>query len=673
MEEAIFDDVQGTFVGIDLGTSNSVVSFFNNGKVEQVKFKGKKTIPSVLYFESKDKVIVGVNALKKGMLNPLKMLKEFKRDLGTKTKYTLSFSEVTEVDEPSVWIIDTNIFIEEPRILSAFSKSEKIIIPNKVLDELSFRAKDPSNKDAADLALAEIQKFKSDLRLEFKADNLSLLSEGYEQDKNSQNDNRILSVAKESTQNANGEDVYLLTNDNALQVKAQTENIDNINLKQFQIIKSNNEQQQTIVDLKVSPKDATRHLLRHIRQESNKIIGEDVQKAVITVPATFDQTQIGQVKEAGEEAGFDEIKIQKEPVAVGFAYAMEEDKDKTILVYDFGGGTFDATLLNISNGVITIEATDGDDKLGGKDVTTKVIELIYDKIEDQCGLNMFDLSDSELSKGSYKSNEHAIWIAAEKAKIELSDCETTNIDIANLVSKDGSEESATNFNLKMELSKKEFEDEIAEIKKQSLDIIKNMISTKNIDIKSIDSIVMAGGTSSIPSIRDSIEDTFGIAPQKTIDTSIVISQGAVFEAIRHWSESDTIQEKIIYNDNSLNDFGVGIKGLTFDELIPSGSNLPISEHREYTTEHDNQETISIKIFQRKTTYPNAKKTHDKGVEFIDEIKIDGIPQCKVGEISIDVIFELTKDDTLEVSVKLLDKNKIEIHSDTKAISKVSNG
>ena len=678
MEEAIFDDVDGTFIGIDLGTSNSVVTFFKDGHFEQVEFKGKKIIPSALYFESKNKVVYGEKALKKGVVNPGRLIKEFKRDLGDKNvKYTITFDENDDVvvdnsiTEQKIYVIDTNIFIEEPSILDQFSENDLIKLPMKVIDELGYREEQEETEVSAKMAIESIEKLKDSKSISFEESHLELLPEDLEKDsKNSMNDNKILSIA--TFFNEKEKNVILLTNDKGLILKADnvTPKIETLSLEQFQDEKDSEED--TISDsgnsITITPKEASIKLLMHIREECQKYISEDVQNAVITVPATFNQAKIGQVKEAGEAAGFDEVKIQKEPVAVGFAYAFDDSEDKTILVYDFGGGTFDISLLKIADGKIEIEATDGDPKLGGKDVTRKVVELIYDNFQDKHEIDMFNESDSGLSKKDFTSNKNAISNVAEDAKIALSDYVETEIFIPNLLLPDGS-----SVNLQFKLSRSEFEKEISEIRKNSLDIVKHLMEEKELKAGDIDEFVMAGGTSSIPSIRDSIKDSFGIEPKKSIDTSVVISQGAAIEAMRSWSESDTIQKKIIYNDNSLLDFGVGVKDHTFDLLIPSGTDLPFSETREYTTEKDDQESIIIRAFQRKTTYSDVNRTYDKGIDFIDEIIIDGIPKSKVNELTIKVTFELTKDDTLEISVEIFDKENSLLSDKNLKISRASNG
>jgi len=678
MEEAIFDDVDGTFIGIDLGTSNSVVTFFKNGNFEQVKFKGNKIIPSALYFENKNKVVFGDRALKKGRVHPDRLIKEFKRDLGDKNiKYTIAFSEDDNAVEENnnisgkMYVVDTNIFIDEPDILEQFNSEDFIKLPIKVIDELSYREEQEETEVSAKMAIESIEEFKNSEKISFEDSRLELLSDDLEKDsKNSINDNKVLSIAKFFSEKES--DVVLLTNDKGLSLKAENETpkIKTLTLDEFHNIKASGEKSENdnSNSITITPKEASMRLLMYIREECQKYIGEEVKNAVITVPATFNQAKIGQVKEAGEAAGFDEVKIQKEPVAVGFAYALQEDKERTILVYDFGGGTFDVSLLKISNGKIEVEATDGDPELGGKDVTKKVMNLIYDKLLDEHEIDMFDQEASGLSITDFTSNNSAIWLAADDAKIALSDYEETEISLAKLLKQDG-----TTVNIQFTISRNEFEKEISEIRKASLDIVKHLMEEKSIDRDGIDEIVMAGGTSSIPSIRDSIKDSFGIEPKKSIDTSVVISQGATIEAIRNWSKSDTIQKKITYNDNALLDFGIGIKGHTFDLLIPAGTSLPFSETREYTTEKDDQESISIRAFQRKTTYSDVKKTYDKGIDFIDEINIDGIPLSKVNELSIKVTFELTKDDTLEIGVEIFDKENVLQHNDNLKISRASNG
>ena len=664
-QEAIFEDVEGTFIGIDLGTSNSVVTYFKDNKFEQVKFGRNKILPSVIFYEAPNKKIFGEKALKKGVVYPESLIREFKRDLGTKIKYNLTFKNENE-DKEMIFVIDTNVFINSPLILSIFSENDEVKLPNTVISELSNQEQNNEDiKEAASIALEEIQKYINEPFVELEESHLELLSSDLtENSRNDNNDNRILSIAKFHKENSDKE-VFLITNDNGLRLKAEGEGIAVFNettLKQLIEDKTND-------SFKVTPKTATKELLGYIKDVAESEVGI-IQKALITVPANFNPSQISLVKEAGEEAGFDEIAIQKEPVAVGLAYALDEKDDKLIMVYDFGGGTFDVSFLEIKDGKISVLGTDGDPKLGGKDVTQKIIEIIYVRLDEDYDLDMFDESQSGLSSKTYKELAVKIKAEAERVKVALSEYEEEEINLPNLYK--ANEEFDKDINLSFKLSRKDFEVEIAEIRKKSLDVVKKLMSDLDITPQDIDEIIMAGGTSSIPSIRESLKDTLGKEPTTKIDTSVVISYGACVEALRKWSDSETIQEKIIIIDNALHDFGVEIKDYKFDTLIPNGSELPIQVTKEYTTQKDNQENIVIKVFQRKATYQNVTKTYEDGIEMVDEIKISGIPPRAIGDITISVTFELTKDDALEVSVEVKEKDGSIIENKNIKVSKASN-
>jgi len=653
-EEAIFEEVEGVYVGIDFGTSNSVVTYFKDNKFQQVKFKNKKIVPTALFYRGKNNIVFGERALKRGVTNPEFLIREFKRDIGTKKKYSITFKDSTSNtnEDSNIYVIDTNIFINEPLILDNFSKSNSIKLANSVISELSNLANKDDVKVNAEMALEHIEKMKYELNISFEESHLDLLPEDLTvHSSNDDNDNRILSIAKFFSNNKDSDKkVVLLTNDNGLKLKAESNDVSVMNFSEFHSYKTNLENKVSSETITITPKEASRKFLQFLKEESEKSIKEDITKAVITVPANFNPTQIALIKEAGEEAGFEEVAIQKEPVAVGFAYALEESsEDKTILVYDFGGGTFDASFLKVSAKKIEIIETDGDNQLGGKDITDKIKEFIFDKILDDVDLDMLDQVDSGLSIIDFNKNLEIIKNKAEDIKIELSEFEKVDVEIPNLINSNG-----TSFNLSFEFTRKEFETEISDIRKRTVDIITNLINNSGIDIAAIDEIVMAGGSSSIPSIRESLKDTFMKEPKKSIDTSIVISQGAVIEAIRRW---DYTIQPLISNPLALKDFGIGIKDLKFDVLIPKTTPLPFSETKEYPTEKDNQEVITIKTFQlNPSLYPDAKKTYDNGIEFVDEIKIEGIPPSKVGELVIKVTFELTKDACLEIDVEILDSN-----------------
>jgi len=657
----------GTYLGIDLGTSNTVVSFFKSGKFEQVKFKRKNIIPSALYYENKDKVIFGDIALKKGSNDPSHLITAFKRDMGSNNKYTLSF-ENDENKTCNHYIIDTNIFIKEPGILNSFSLDDKIHLSLTVQSELSHRKKQKETSVAAEIALDSINNISDQENIVFEESNRDLLPEDLTANSpNDDNDNRILSVAVKVKNEDLNQQIKLITNDNGLILKAKAIKVDCLTLEDFRTSRNisvdNNLQ---ITQLIVTPQKASELFLKYIKSESETFIKGDINSAVITVPANFNQSQVELTKKAGLNAGFKDIRIMKEPIAAGMAYALDREDNKKILVYDFGGGTFDATFLEVGSNKLSVLGVHGDSKLGGEDITKIIEELIYDELEDTVELSMFDFEESELDKESFVKNKFAIKKIAEDAKLTLSEYEDTTIEIPSLINKNNEL-----INLNMELTRAQFDDAIIDIRKRSLDIVKELISTSGFTAKDVDMIVMAGGSSNIPSIYSSIEDTFGFSPLINKDTALVISEGAVIEAIQLWDISNAVQERISYNDKALFDFGIGMKSNKFDVLVPIHHLLPYRVEKNYTTEKNNQESLLIRAFQRREGYEKSIKTHDKGLEFVDELVVYNLPPSAVGEFKIKVTFELTKDDTLNMSVLIYDKDNNEIDSNNVKIKKAS--
>jgi len=659
---------EGTYLGIDLGTSNTVVSFFKNGRFEQVKFKTKNIIPSALYFKNQNEIEFGDRAIRRGQSNPAHLITAFKRDLGSDKKYTLSFeNEKNEVFNH--YIIDTNIFIQDPNILSSFSPNDKIHLSLTVQSELGYRKEQEETKIAAEIALEKISNATTQENVVFEESNRDLLPEDFiANSPNDDNDNRVLSVAvKVKNENLN-QKVKLITNDKGLITKAKMIKIDCLTLEEFRTSKNinDNSESNNMIQLVITPQEASTLLLKYIKNESEIFIKREVKNAVITVPANFNQSQVELTKEAGLNAGFEKIRIMKEPIAAGMAYALDREDNKKILVYDFGGGTFDATLLEVGSNTLSVLGVHGDSKLGGEDITKIIEELIYDELEDTYELSMFDIEESELDKESFEKNRFAIKKVAEETKITLSEFENIAISIPNLIGKD---DKLINFN--MDLSRATFDDEIIDVRKKSLDIVKELISTSGFIANDIDMIVMAGGTSNIPSIYKSIEDTFGIVPLINKDTALVISEGAVIEAIQLWDASNLVQEQILYNDKALFDFGIGIMNHNFDVLVPIHTELPFRVEKIYITEKDNQESLLIRAFQRREGYDNSTRTVDKGIEYVDELVIYNLPPSNVGEFKIKVTFELTKDDTLDMSVLITDKDNNEIDSNDVKIKKAS--
>ncbi|MEA1973120.1 MAG: Hsp70 family protein, partial [Candidatus Cloacimonadota bacterium] len=405
-----------------------------------------------------------------------------------------------------------------------------------------------------------------------------------------------------------------------------------------------------IDSIEVSGENACTRFLEFIRSESEKKIGlGSISNAVITVPANFNNAEIEAIKRAGEKAGFVNISIVKEPTAAAIAYGFDVEENKKILVYDFGGGTFDVSIIESRNNVFEVLTTGGDSELGGEDLTRALIDEVYDQLYEKLDLDMYSLKDSGLEQDEYRHNLREISTAAELTKVHLSAFEEDTIDISLYVG-DGEEQS-----LNLPISRVDFENLVRDKIKKTLDILDNTFMATDFKVDDIDIVVLAGGSSLMPIIQDRIEKYFGRVPNSEKDTATVISQGAAIVANSEWGRpEDGIKKKIQYFENTVADFGVKIKGKLFDCLIEKRTELPVRVEKEYTPATNNQESLRIEVYSRGDEYLNSKRVFDKGVEYIDEILISNLPPMDIDQTSIKVFFELTKEDILHVDVEIYD-------------------
>jgi molecular chaperone DnaK (HSP70) len=278
---------------------------------------------------------------------------------------------------------------------------------------------------------------------------------------------------------------------------------------------------------------------------------------------------------------------------------------------------------------------------------------------------MWDKNDSGLSQKDFDKNYLSIYNKAEDVKKEFSLTEKVDFSIPNFITPSG------NMAVEFEITRNEFDSAIAEKRKEAIDLVKNLLANSGVKHTDIDEVVLAGGSSNIVSIREALKDTLGIDSKANKDTSTVISEGAILKAESDWGEGIVEKTKII--NNTLYDFGVKLAGNKFFPLIPEGTTLPFSISKDFSTERDNQEEIKIEIFRKNgKLYPVANRIVDDGIEFVDSLTIENVPPRRVGEITVTVEFELTKDDTLSVDVSVKDRDGSEIGNKT-TISKGSNG
>ena len=388
-----------------------------------------------------------------------------------------------------------------------------------------------------------------------------------------------------------------------------------------------------------------------------------IDRAIITVPAKFTSTQKGATKRAANEAGLSDVKLAAEPTAAAIAYEdaqSGENSDSVILVYDFGGGTFDVSVIRRkgSRGAFDEITTGGDKNLGGNLLTNKLVEEIVERINDDFGVD-FPLTEDEfdedchgISLTNYRLNMSEIWRVADLIKEELSDndnvVEHLNINLPN----NRSELYELNF------SREELENYIEDAIERTVDITLKVIDkAKEVGVNKIDQIVLAGGSSNIPLVKERLEER--LQNQDIIfcdDAGTLISRGATVLAKRY-AEIKNISEAVTNVQMGV----AAMEGLQFEKfqiIIPEDVQLPCKRRRTFYLSQDNQRRLEIEYYERDIkNFPDAIYTFDDGVEQIDSLVIENLPpDLKANEVSVEVEFVAQKDGSLDINVELKDSS-----------------
>jgi len=648
------EEPEGREIGIDLGTTNSVVAYLDkNGGVRFVKIKNEILIPSYIFFKSRDDVYFGkkAKAYAKAM-NEGAVVSLFKKHLcadSEKIKVKIPKAESRGADGKKYYVIDTNVFIDQPGILESFSEDDVVILPITVEQELEYRVTDINTKYSAERALEEIVKYRN--RIQFAESDLSLLPEDFfnnfsENFNNANNDNKILTIAmKYKEQNAT-----LISSDNRLvKIKADFVGVEGITLKEFNLQRMNHTR---FDEFELTGTEATTMFLTYLKKEAEKALKQSVSKAVITVPATFKIVEIENTKKAGLKAGFTEIHIEKEPTAAAIAYNIDAGEQASTFVYDFGGGTFDVSIIQ-SDGNSTFEvcAVAGNPKLGGEDLTNKLEEYVYDYLEEQYDLSMYSEEDAGLTEEHYRYNKKTIYWAAETCKMELSASENTTMTLMDIYVSDTEQKSVF-----IDMTRIQFEDLIKPTINQTITEMNNGLSKAKMMKEDVDNIILAGGTSLIPCIKDQVEKYFGRKPSADKNAATLIAEGAAIIADGLYGDNHLIKRQPQIFDITYEDFGVALEKWEYSCIIPAGTTLPATAEKKYSLVEDEQPQLNIKVFSRKSEAKNALKTFDEGVEYLDELIMTNIPPMKIDDVDVVVKFEITKQYELRTDVTLIKKN-----------------
>jgi molecular chaperone DnaK len=371
-------------------------------------------------------------------------------------------------------------------------------------------------------------------------------------------------------------------------------------------------------------------ILQEMKLFAEDYLSETVTKAVITVPAYFNDNQRQATKDAGVIAGLDVIRIVNEPTAAALAYGFGKNIEKVIAVFDLGGGTFDISVLEIgSGGVFKVIATAGDTFLGGEDFDARIIDWLVQGFKDQHGV---DLRQDRMALQRLKD-------AAEKAKCELSSVAETEINLPFIISSGRNEA----LHLQRSLSRATLESLCEDLVERCVEICKQTLDDARLDRDEIEDVVLVGGMTRMPKVQDSVKEFFGREPCKGVHPDEVVALGAAVQGAALVDET----KQMILLDVTPHALGIMTFGSNFEELIPQNTTVPTSRSKIFTTSRDNQTAVKILVMQGE----HQKATDN---ELLGEFILTGLRRAPKGQVEIEVQFEINSDGIVSVSAKDLE-------------------
>jgi len=379
------------------------------------------------------------------------------------------------------------------------------------------------------------------------------------------------------------------------------------------------------------PAEISAQILQKLKQDAEEKLGEKITDAIITCPAYFDDSQRKATKVAGEIAGFNVRKVINEPTAAALAYGLTKKKDQQIVVYDFGGGTFDVSILDVGEDTIDVRAVGGDTHLGGDDFDQKIMDWIVDQFKKEQGI---DLSKDQMALQRLKE-------AAERAKIELSSTLETEINLPFITS-----DASGPKHLYYKLSRTQLENLVKDYIDKSIELVKRtikeakQIKEKELTIKDIDEVVLVGGQTRMPKIQEEIKNLFGKEPQKGINPDEVVAVGAAVEAGILQGEV----KEVLLLDNTPLSLGIETLGQVNTILIPKNTTYPTAKTQIFSTAADNQTSVEIHVLQGERPIAQDNKTLGRFI-------LDGIPPSPRGIPQIEVTFDIDANGILNVTAK----------------------
>ena len=376
---------------------------------------------------------------------------------------------------------------------------------------------------------------------------------------------------------------------------------------------------------KYTPEEVSAMILKKIKEDAEAYLGEKVEKAVITVPAYFDDSQRQATKQAGQIAGLEVERILNEPTAAALAYGLEKSHAHTIAVYDLGGGTFDITILELGDGVFEVKATNGDTHLGGDDFDQALINYIADEFKKEHGV---DLRKDTQALQRLKE-------ASEKAKIELSSSQEAEINLPYVTVQDNQP-----LHLVQKITRAKFESLVDELVQRSFGPVRDALKDAEIEAKDVNEVIMVGGMTRMPKIIEEVKKFFGKDPNRSVNPDEVVAIGAAIQAGILTGEA----KDVVLLDVTPLTLGVETLGGVMTPLIERNTTVPTSKSEVFSTAQDNQTQTQIHVLQGER--PMARDNKSLGT-----FTLDGIPPAPRGVPQIEVIFDLDANGLLTVTAK----------------------
>src|ERR1700684_513103 len=380
-----------------------------------------------------------------------------------------------------------------------------------------------------------------------------------------------------------------------------------------------------------SPPEISAMILTKLKEAADAYLGEKVTKAVITVPAYFNDTQRQATKDAGQIAGLEVMRIITEPTAAALAYGLDKKKNETIAVYDFGGGTFDISILEVGDGVVEVKSTNGDTHLGGDNIDQRIIDWLGAVFKKETGV---DVSKDQMALQRLKE-------AAEKAKIELSTVLETEINLPFLTA-----DASGPKHMNVKLTRARLEQMVADILERASGPCRQALSDARTTPAQIDEVVLVGGSTRMPKVQQQVRDLFGKEPNKSVNPDEVVAVGA---AVQGGVLGGEVQDVLLLDVTPLS-LGIETLGGVFTRLIDRNTTIPTRKSEVFSTASDNQTSVEIKVYQGER--PMAANNRLLGV-----FQLTNIPPAPRGVPQVEVTFDIDANGILHVSAKDLGTGK----------------